>query len=91
MHYPYRILDTGSIHASTVLYKSVFSLYTSRVLHGDHLVTELLETVLFAKIRFHDTVSRGRLLNRFGKDFEGHSSGSSVIHTAYVSHRTRYR
>lgn len=22
------------------------------------------------KIRFHDTVSRGRLLNRFGKDFE---------------------
>ena len=36
-----------------------------------HLVTELLETVLFANIRFHDTVSRGRLLNRFGKDFEG--------------------
>ena len=31
----------------------------------------LLETVLFADIRFHDTVSRGRLLNRFGKDFEG--------------------
>ena len=33
--------------------------------------TELLEGVLFANIRFHDTVSRGRLLNRFGKDFEG--------------------
>lgn len=32
---------------------------------------ELLEAVLFAHIRFHDTVSRGRLLNRFGKDFEG--------------------
>lgn len=32
---------------------------------------ELLEGVLFADIRFHDTVSRGRLLNRFGKDFEG--------------------
>lgn len=31
----------------------------------------LLEGVLFAQIRFHDTVSRGRLLNRFGKDFEG--------------------
>ena len=31
----------------------------------------LLEGVLFANIRFHDTVSRGRLLNRFGKDFEG--------------------
>ena len=36
-------------------------------------VAELLETVLFAKIRFHDTVSRGRLLNRFGKDFESES------------------
>lgn len=33
--------------------------------------TELLEGVLFANIRFHDTVSRGRLLNRFGNDFEG--------------------
>ena len=36
-----------------------------------HTTTGLLETVLFANIRFHDTVSRGRLLNRFGKDFEG--------------------
>lgn len=34
-------------------------------------LAELLEGVLFANIRFHDTVSRGRLLNRFGKDFEG--------------------
>ncbi|TFK86901.1 ATP-binding cassette transporter [Polyporus arcularius HHB13444] len=32
---------------------------------------ELLESVLFANIRFHDTSSRGRLLNRFGKDIEG--------------------
>lgn len=31
----------------------------------------MLETILFANIRFHDTVSRGRVLNRFGKDFEG--------------------
>ncbi|KAF8707606.1 Multidrug resistance-associated ABC transporter, partial [Rhizoctonia solani] len=31
----------------------------------------LLEAVLFANIRFHDTISKGRLLNRFGKDFEG--------------------
>jgi ABC-type multidrug transport system fused ATPase/permease subunit len=37
----------------------------------------LLETVLFANIRFHDTVSRGRLLNRFGKDFEGIDSSLS--------------
>ena len=34
------------------------------------LYKKLLETVLFASIRFHDTISRGRLLNRFGKDFE---------------------
>jgi hypothetical protein len=31
----------------------------------------MLETVLFAPLRFHDTTSRGRLLNRFGKDIEG--------------------
>lgn len=31
----------------------------------------LLRSVLFAPIRFHDTINRGRLLNRFGKDFEG--------------------
>jgi hypothetical protein len=66
-------LDTGSIHASTVLYKSTLHLYISRLL-DDRLCTELLETVLFANTRFHDTVSRGRLLNRFGKDFEGRSS-----------------
>ena len=33
--------------------------------------------MLFAQIRFHDTVSRGRLLNRFGKDFEGIDSNLS--------------
>jgi len=37
----------------------------------------LLEAVLFAHIRFHDTISRGRLLNRFGKDFEGIDSSLS--------------
>lgn len=31
----------------------------------------MLKTVLFATLRFHDTTSRGRLLNRFGKDIEG--------------------
>lgn len=77
MHYTNHNLDTGSIHASTVLYKSMFSLYILHVPHDDSLCTELLETVLFANIRFHDTVSRGRLLNRFGKDFEGHNSSDS--------------
>lgn len=42
------------------------SIHASRVLYKN-----LLESVLFADIRFHDTVSRGRVLNRFGKDFEG--------------------
>lgn len=36
-----------------------------------------METVLFANMRFHDTISRGRLLNRFGKDFEGIDSSLS--------------
>ncbi|KAI0683866.1 ATP-binding cassette transporter [Cytidiella melzeri] len=47
-----------------VLYRG--GIHASRVLYK-----RLLEGVLFAQIRFHDTVSRGRLLNRFGKDFEG--------------------
>ncbi|EIW76959.1 multidrug resistance-associated ABC transporter [Coniophora puteana RWD-64-598 SS2] len=65
--YRFFVLYSGSIQASTVLYK------------------RLLESVLFANIRFHDTVSRGRLLNRFGKDFEGIDSrlsdhfGHSII------------
>lgn len=50
-----------------VLYEG--SVRASGVLHQ-----KLLDAVLFAPIRFHDTVSRGRLLNRFGKDFEGEGS-----------------
>ena len=45
----------------------------------DDWLEELLEGVLFANIRFHDTVSRGRLLNRFGKDFEGASYAVSMF------------
>jgi hypothetical protein len=41
-----------------------------------HNVKDLMETILFAPVRFHDTVSKGRLLNRFGKDFEGMTSPS---------------
>ncbi|KDR80196.1 hypothetical protein GALMADRAFT_61920 [Galerina marginata CBS 339.88] len=41
------------------------SIHASKVLYE-----KLLEVVLFANIRFHDTISRGVLLNRFGKDFE---------------------
>ncbi|TFK22452.1 ATP-binding cassette transporter [Coprinopsis marcescibilis] len=46
-------------------------LYDGSIRASTVLYKRLLETVLFADIRFHDTVSRGRLLNRFGKDFEG--------------------
>jgi hypothetical protein len=60
-------------HDSPAFYISV---YAARVLYE-----RLLESVLFADIRFHDTVSRGRLLNlnRFGKDFEGWLSFKSIL------------
>ncbi|EPQ52410.1 hypothetical protein GLOTRDRAFT_26339, partial [Gloeophyllum trabeum ATCC 11539] len=48
-----------------------FVLYHGSIHASTVLYKRLLEAVLFAHIRFHDTVSRGRLLNRFGKDFEG--------------------
>ncbi|KAI0806225.1 multidrug resistance-associated ABC transporter [Irpex lacteus] len=48
-----------------------FVLYNGGIRASRVLYKRLLEGVLFAQIRFHDTVSRGRLLNRFGKDFEG--------------------
>lgn len=48
-----------------------FILYNGSIRASKVLYERLLEAVLFANIRFHDTVSRGRLLNRFGKDFEG--------------------
>ena len=62
-----------------------FILYRGGIRASTTLYERLLERVLFAKIRFHDTVSRGRLLNRFGKDFEGIDSrlsdhfGRSII------------
>ncbi|KZT01063.1 multidrug resistance-associated ABC transporter [Laetiporus sulphureus 93-53] len=61
-------------------------IHASTVLHK-----RLLEGVLFANIRFHDTISRGRLLNRFGKDFEGVDSslpdnfGRSVVYCFSVT------
>ncbi|KAJ7155701.1 multidrug resistance-associated ABC transporter [Mycena filopes] len=52
---------------STVRY---FVLYQGAIHASTVLYKDLLQAVLFAKIRLHDTISRGRLLNRFGKDFE---------------------
>ncbi|KAL1738950.1 P-loop containing nucleoside triphosphate hydrolase protein, partial [Schizophyllum fasciatum] len=64
-----------------------FSLYGGSIHASNVLFKRLLESVLFANLRFHDTVSRGRLLNRFGDDFEGIDSsladdlGQTVLHT----------
>ncbi|KAJ7476731.1 multidrug resistance-associated ABC transporter [Mycena latifolia] len=63
-----------------------FVLYSGGIHASTILYKNLLQAVLFAHIRFHDTISRGRLLNRFGKDFEGVDSnlpdnfGRSTIH-----------
>lgn len=54
-----------------------FALYRGSIVASTQLYERLLESVLFANLRFHDTVSRGRLLNRFGKDFEGIDSSLS--------------
>ena len=59
------------------------SLDASRLLYE-----RMLEKILFAKIRFHDTVSTGRLLNRFGKDFEGESTSDVALVNLTVFCRT---
>ncbi|KAJ7065639.1 multidrug resistance-associated ABC transporter [Mycena amicta] len=45
-------------------------LYTGALHASASLHKRILESILFARMRFHDTVSRGRVLNRFGKDLE---------------------
>ncbi|KAH7104982.1 multidrug resistance-associated ABC transporter [Auriculariales sp. MPI-PUGE-AT-0066] len=47
-----------------------FVLYYGSLQASRTLYERLLEQVIFAKMRFHDTINRGRLLNRFGSDFE---------------------
>ncbi|KAG6901340.1 hypothetical protein C0995_013396 [Termitomyces sp. Mi166 len=63
----YAAITAAGLIIGTVRY---FVLYNGSIRASTVLYKRLLETVLFANIRFHDTVSRGRLLNRFGKDFE---------------------
>ncbi|RDB27902.1 ATP-dependent bile acid permease [Hypsizygus marmoreus] len=70
----YAGITTVGLILSTLRY---FVLYNGSIRASAVLYHRLLETVLFANIRFHDTVSRGRLLNRFGKDFEGIDSSLS--------------
>jgi ABC transporter transmembrane region len=64
----YAVITTLGLIITTMRW---FVLYDGSIRASTVLYQRLLEAVLFADIRFHDTVSRGRLLNRFGKDFEG--------------------
>jgi len=64
----YTVITFSGLFIGTVRWSI---LYQGSVHASDILYKRLLEAVLFADIRFHDTVSRGRLLNRFGTDFEG--------------------
>ncbi|VDB91250.1 unnamed protein product [Peniophora sp. CBMAI 1063] len=83
----YAVISFAGIFIGTLRW---FALYDGSIRASTVLYKKLLETVLFANIRFHDTVSRGRLLNRFGKDFEGIDSsladnfGRSVIYCLSV-------
>ncbi|KAJ7319100.1 multidrug resistance-associated ABC transporter [Mycena albidolilacea] len=70
----YAILTTVGLILTTLRW---FVLYNGSIHASTVLYKRLLEAVLFANIRFHDTVSRGRVLNRFGKDFEGIDSSLS--------------
>ncbi|KAF9548180.1 multidrug resistance-associated ABC transporter [Agrocybe pediades] len=70
----YAVITGVGLVISTVRW---FILYHGSIHASDILYKKLLEAILFADIRFHDTVSRGRVLNRFGKDFEGIDSSLS--------------
>ncbi|KAJ7737115.1 multidrug resistance-associated ABC transporter [Mycena metata] len=63
----YAAVSILGLLVSTIRY---FVLYQGAIHASTVLYQDLLRAVLFAKIRLHDTISRGRLLNRFGKDFE---------------------
>ncbi|KAF9490898.1 multidrug resistance-associated ABC transporter [Pleurotus eryngii] len=49
---------------------SVIAQYTGALRASRILFKKLLETVVRATFRFHDTTPQGRMLNRFGKDIE---------------------
>ncbi|KAJ7575966.1 P-loop containing nucleoside triphosphate hydrolase protein [Mycena floridula] len=52
-----------------------FMIFSGTIQASKVLFKRLLETILFSNLRFHDTVSRGRILNRFGNDFAAIDSG----------------
>ncbi|KAG8904640.1 hypothetical protein FRB99_001405, partial [Tulasnella sp. 403] len=63
----YAALMFGGLLVETLRW---FVSYEGSIHASTVLYKRLLKAVLFAHIRFHDTTNRGRLLNRFGKDFE---------------------
>ncbi|WVQ79183.1 hypothetical protein IAT38_001279 [Cryptococcus sp. DSM 104549] len=80
----YALIAVIGVFASNLQYVVIYygSLKASKRLHN-----AMLEKVLFATLRFHDTTSRGRLLNRFGKDVEGLDSSTAdnfVRSTSYA-------
>ncbi|EJC97742.1 multidrug resistance-associated ABC transporter [Fomitiporia mediterranea MF3/22] len=64
------LVDLTSLQGLVFATLRWFVLYRGSIFASRALYKKLLETVLFASLRFHDTVSRGRLLNRFEKDME---------------------
>ncbi|WVQ74986.1 hypothetical protein IAR50_004594 [Cryptococcus sp. DSM 104548] len=70
----YSIITIVGVFAANIQYAMIYygSLQASKKLHND-----MLESVLLSTLRFHDTTSRGRLLNRFGKDIEGLDSSTA--------------
>ncbi|OXG63652.1 ATP-binding cassette transporter [Cryptococcus neoformans CHC193] len=70
----YSVITIAGVFASNLQYCIIYfgSLQASRRLHNS-----MLKSVLFSTLRFHDTTSRGRLLNRFGKDIEGLDSSTA--------------
>ncbi|KAL7425146.1 hypothetical protein Q5752_000834 [Cryptotrichosporon argae] len=64
----YTMIAVSGVFLQNLQYAAIYwgSIHASKLLHA-----RMLESVLFATLRFHDTTSRGRLLNRFGKDIEG--------------------
>jgi len=72
----YAVITAIGLVVSTVCW---FVLYNGSIHALTVLYERLLEMVLFANICFHDTVSRGQLLNQFEKDFEGMGDEISLI------------
>ncbi|KAL8277515.1 hypothetical protein RQP46_010070 [Phenoliferia psychrophenolica] len=64
----YAILSFVAVIVGTLQW---FVLYSGSLRASEKLYRILLHSILRAPLRFFDTQALGRLLNRFGKDFEG--------------------